>query len=164
LSLGVQTTEIMLAHLVNQFTVLVGQTALVFLFMLLVFNISCNGSLPLAIFITLVQGLCGMCYGLVVSSLCDEETSAIHLALGSFYPNLLLSGVLWPMEGMSVYLRYIAYFLPQTYAVESLRNVFARGWGIERPEVYWGIVISWGWIFAMLAFSLIVVRIRKYTG
>ena len=100
----------------------------------------------------------------MVSSLCDEETSAIHLALGSFYPNLLLSGVLWPMEGMSVYLRYIAYFLPQTYAVESLRNVFARGWGIERPEVYWGIVISWGWIFAMLAFSLIVVRIRKYTG
>ena len=40
------------------------KTALVFLFMLLVFNISCNGSLPLAIFITLVQGLCGMCYGI----------------------------------------------------------------------------------------------------
>ena len=53
----------MIAHLVNQFTVLVGQTALVFLFMILVFNIHCEGSLPLAIFITLLQGLCGMCYG-----------------------------------------------------------------------------------------------------
>ncbi len=56
-------TEIMLAHLVNQFTVLIGQTALVFLFMLLVFNIACHGSLALAVFITLLQGLCGMSYG-----------------------------------------------------------------------------------------------------
>jgi hypothetical protein len=60
---GVQMTEIMLAHLVNQFTVLIGQTALVFLFMLLVFNIACHGSLALAVFITLLQGLCGMSYG-----------------------------------------------------------------------------------------------------
>lgn len=57
----------MIAHLVNQFTVLVGQTALVFLFMILVFNIHCEGSLPLAIFITLLQGLCGMCYGKFLS-------------------------------------------------------------------------------------------------
>lgn len=56
----------MIAHLVNQFTVLVGQTALVFLFMILVFNIHCEGSLPLAIFITLLQGLCGMCYGKIL--------------------------------------------------------------------------------------------------
>lgn len=102
--------------------------------------------------------------GMVVSSLCDEENSAIQLALGSFYPNLLLSGVIWPLEGMPVALRYVSYFLPQTYAVESLRSVFGRGWGIDRPEVYVGIVISFGWIFAMLIFSVVVIRIRKYTG
>ena len=99
-----------------------------------------------------------------MSSLCDQETSAIHLTVGSFYPNLLLSGVLWPMEGMPVYLRYVAYFLPQTYAVEALRNIFARAWGLDRPEVYWGIAISFGWIFALLALSLLVIRVRKYTG
>ena len=60
---GVTTTEIMVAHLVNQFTVLCGQTALVFLFMLLVFAIPCHGSLASAVFITLLQGLCGMSYG-----------------------------------------------------------------------------------------------------
>lgn len=161
---GVTTTEIMIAHLVNQFTVLMGQTALVFIFMILVFQIPCVGSLSLAIFITLLQGMCGMSYGFVVSSLCDQETSAIHLSLGSFYPNLLLSGVLWPMEGMPIYLRYISYVLPQTYAVESLRNIFARGWGIEREEVYWGVVISFAWIFALISVSLFIIRVRKYTG
>merc|ERR1712071_268738 len=161
---GVTTTEIMIAHLVNQFTVLMGQTALVFVFMILVFQIPCIGSLTLAIFITLLQGMCGMSYGFVVSSLCDQETSAIHLSLGSFYPNLLLSGVLWPMEGMPVYLRYVSYFLPQTYAVESLRNIFARGWGFEREEVYFGVITSFAWICALISLSLIVIRVRKYTG
>jgi len=66
--------------------------------------------------------------------------------------------------GMPVFMRYIAYCMPQTYAIESLRSVFARGWGIERPDVYAGIFISLGWIFAMLISSLVVLRIRKYTG
>jgi len=99
-----------------------------------------------------------------VSSLCDEETSAIHFALGSFYPNLLLSGVVWPLEGMPTILRYFSYCLPQTYAVESLRNIFARGWGMTRPEVYLGFIISFGWIFFFLTLSIVVVRVRKYTG
>ncbi|XP_057380008.1 ABC transporter G family member 20-like [Daphnia carinata] len=161
---GVQMTEILLAHLVNQFTVLLGQTALVFLCMLTVFSIPCQGNLVLAVFITLLQGLCGMSYGLLVSSLCDSEISAIHLSLGSFYPTLLLSGIIWPIEGMSPYLRHFSYALPQTYAIEALRSVFARGWGAELPDVYYGILISTGWIFVMLAMSLAVVRIRKHTG
>ena len=102
--------------------------------------------------------------GFVVSSLCDQETSAIRLSLGSFYPNLLLSGVLWPMEGMPVYLRYVSYVLPQTYAVESLRNIFARGWGMEREEVYWGVIISFAWILGLISLSLFIIRVRKYTG
>jgi hypothetical protein len=56
-------TEILLAHLVNQFTILLGQTALVFVCMLAVFNIPCEGNLALAVFITLLQGLCGMSFG-----------------------------------------------------------------------------------------------------
>ena len=53
----------MVAHLVNQFTVLLGQTALVFIFILGVFAIPCHGNLGSAVFLTLLQGLCGMSYG-----------------------------------------------------------------------------------------------------
>ena len=37
--------------------------------------------------------------GFVISSLCNEEICAIQMSLGSFYPNVLFSGVLWPVEG-----------------------------------------------------------------
>ncbi|XP_046646484.1 ABC transporter G family member 20-like [Daphnia pulicaria] len=162
---GVQMTEVLLAHLVNQFTILLGQTALVFLCMLAVFNIPCEGNLALAVFITLLQGLCGMSFGFLVSSICDSEISAIHLSLGSFYPTLLLSGIIWPIEGMtSTWMRSLSYSLPQTYAIEALRSVFARGWSAELPDVYRGILISTGWIFIMLGLSLMVVRVRKHTG
>lgn len=60
-------TEVMIAHLVNQFAVLCGQTTLVYIFMLLVFDVACHGNLALAVTITLLQGLCGMCYGTSVS-------------------------------------------------------------------------------------------------
>jgi ABC-type multidrug transport system permease subunit len=99
----------------------------------------------------------------MITSLCDELNSAIHISLGSVYINLFISGILWPMEGMNVYLRYICYLMPQTLAIESLKNIMARGWGIERPEVFGGILISFGWIFALLGSSLVVGRIRKYT-
>ena len=56
--------------------------------------------------LTILQGICGMAFGLLVSALCDNEQDAIQLALGSFYPNLLLSGIIWPLEGMPQYLRY----------------------------------------------------------
>lgn len=56
-------TEILLAHLANQFTVLVGQTVMVFLVMLTIFGIPCVGNVFLAVLLTLLQGLCGMSFG-----------------------------------------------------------------------------------------------------
>ena len=79
---GVTTTEIMIAHLVNQFTVLMGQTALVFVFMILVFQIPCIGSLTLAIFITLLQGMCGMSYGM------SSSLPVAHAALSNTFTTL----------------------------------------------------------------------------
>jgi hypothetical protein len=55
--------EVLMSHLVNQFTAMIGQTALVFLVMLLIFSIPCQGSLVLAVFITFLQGFVGMSFG-----------------------------------------------------------------------------------------------------
>ena len=86
----------------------------------------------------------------------------MQLSIGSFYPNLLLSGILWPLEGMPLALQYIAKFLPNTLACQvnnellflsliisqlcliyqhiggnfqAMRDIMLRGWGIDRPEV-----------------------------
>ena len=80
-----------------------------------------------------------MSFGFLISSLCDSQAVAMQLSIGSFYPNLLLSGILWPLEGMPTYLRMVARFLPNTLACQAMRDIMLRGWGIDREEVYLGV-------------------------
>lgn len=94
-----------MSHVVTQFVVMVGQTVLVLLFMLVVYDVNCEGEIIWVICLTILQGLCGMCFGFLISAVCELERNAIQLALGSFYPTLLLSGVIWPLEGMPDVLR-----------------------------------------------------------
>ena len=104
---GVTSLEVMLAHVVAQFVVMVVQVALVLVFMIYVFDVPAKGPMVWIVGLTLLQGICGMAFGLVISALCDNEQDAIQLALGSFYPNLLLSGIIWPLEGMPSELRQV---------------------------------------------------------
>jgi len=104
---GVSPFEILFSHVITQFVVMCGQTTLVLIFMLVVFGVTNNGDLFWVIVLTLLQGMCGMCFGFLISSVCELERNAIQLALGSFYPTLLLSGVIWPIEGMPVVLRSV---------------------------------------------------------
>ncbi len=57
-----------------------------------------------------------MSFGLLISSLVASEVEAVQLSLASFFPSLLLSGILWPLQAIPVGLRYISYILPTTWA------------------------------------------------
>ena len=60
---GVLPAEIVFAQIATQIFVLVGQTAVALLMTLVVFGISCEGSIGIVIVVTLLQGIAGMCYG-----------------------------------------------------------------------------------------------------
>ena len=64
---GVTATEVMMAHVVAQFVVMVVQVALVLIFMIYVFEVPAHGPMLWVVCLTLLQGLCGMAFGLVVS-------------------------------------------------------------------------------------------------
>lgn len=97
----------------------------------------------------------GMAFGLFLSSVCTTENAAVQTAIAVFYPTMLLSGmlyyrqatlhndltlcdqrgtlvynyagVLWPLEGMPAWLRYISYSLPGTIPAEAMRGIMGRG-------------------------------------
>ncbi|XP_054734158.1 ABC transporter G family member 23 isoform X2 [Anastrepha obliqua] len=158
---GVTPGEILFSHVITQFVVMCGQTTLVLIFMLVVFGVTNNGDLLWVVVLTLLQGLCGMCFGFLISSVCELERNAIQLALGSFYPTLLLSGVIWPIEGMPIVLRYISLCLPLTLATTSLRSILTRGWAITEKAVYSGFLSTLAWIFGFLILTLLVLRAKR---
>lgn len=158
---GVTPLEILFSHVITQFVVMCGQTALVLIFMIYVFGVECKGDLLLVVILTILQGLCGMCFGFVISAICELERNAIQLALGSFYPTLLLSGVIWPVEGMPVILRYISLCLPLTMATTSLRSILTRGWNLVEPDVYLGFISTITWIVLFLTISMLVLKFKR---
>ncbi|CAI5654764.1 unnamed protein product [Oreochromis niloticus] len=143
---GVSSLETMLAHLFSQLFVISIQIILLLLMILLVLKVEAikpqnntkyrrgpfhwcifrnpnEGSLVLVIILIVLQGVTGISFGLVISSAIDDEQSANQAALGIFYPNLILSGIIWPVECIPYPLRYLSLVLPQTYASEALRCI-----------------------------------------
>ena len=139
---GVQPSEILASHIMTQCGVMIIQTAITLSFILLVFNIPCAGPVAWLAVITLLQGFAGMSFGFLISSLCDSEALAMQLSIGSFYPCLLLSGILWPLEGMSSWLQTLAKLLPNTLACQAMRDIMLRGWDISQSDVYLGVNIT----------------------
>ncbi len=96
--------------------------------------------------LTMLQGICGTTIGLIISAVCETQQDATQVALGIFYPNLILSGIIWPYESMPLALRYISYILPQTFACEAMRGILLRGWGITYMPVWRGFLVTIIWI------------------
>jgi len=158
---GVSPGQVLASHILVQFFVMVIQTIVTLSTIIIGFGIPCRGPIAWLAILTIFQGTAGMSFGFLISGLCDSQAVAMQLSIGSFYPNLLLSGILWPLEGMPSALQYIAKFLPNTLACQAMRDIMLRGWGIERPEVYFGLISTSIWIGIFLCLSWIVVKIKS---
>ncbi|XP_042891454.1 ABC transporter G family member 20-like [Penaeus japonicus] len=158
---GVQSSEVMLAHLTTQMMVMLVQIALILVFMFPVFKLPCEGNMLWVVLLSVLQGFCGMTFGLMTSALSNDENTAIMMALGIFYPLILLSGIVWPVQGIPVALRYVSYILPQTYACDAIRAVLYKGWDITYPTVYLGYIITIAWLLLHLIIAEVAIRIRK---
>ncbi|KAF7661925.1 hypothetical protein LDENG_00249910 [Lucifuga dentata] len=157
---GVSSLETILAHLFSQLFIISVQILLLLLFILLVFKIPNEGSLVLIIILIVLQGITGISFGLVISASIDNEQSANQAALGMFYPNLMMSGIIWPVECVPYPLRYISLMLPQTYASEALRCIMYRGWGLSQMMVWRGFAVTIGWNIFFLILATVIFKLR----
>lgn len=143
---GVRAPEILLAQLFSQFIMLFFQICCLLVVALGIFRLPMVGDLALVVLLAMSLGLAGMMLGLTISASTEDEQKATQLALGTFFPTLLLSGVIWPLQGMPLPLRYVSYCLPTTWAADAMRSIMSRGWGMSYPEVWKGFLITWSWL------------------
>ncbi|EGD77792.1 hypothetical protein PTSG_08882 [Salpingoeca rosetta] len=155
---GARASDVILAHMATQFWILAGQTAAVLFFALVVFKLPIVGSLAWVIVLMMMLGLSGMAYGLFISTQVDSEVGAIQVAMGSFFPVLLLSGVLWPLQAIPQWLLYISYIMPTTWAAEAMRSLMLRGWTILHQDVWLGFVVVLAWTLLLLFFAAVGIR------
>jgi ABC-2 type transport system permease protein len=123
----------------------------------LVFDVPFNGSVAtlalgavLFLFVTL-----GM--GVLISSVSENQGQAIQLAMMTLLPQVLLSGMLFPIESMAAGVRWISYLLPLTYFIQISRGVMLRAASLSslaQPLVLLGVL-------GVVVFGLAVLRFRR---
>ena len=101
-----------------------------------------------------------MSFGFFLSTVCNTSMDAIKLSIGSCFPHMLLCGIIWPLEGMPrQWMMTVARIFPHTEAVQGMRDIMLRGWGIAQSNSIWyGMGISSAWILAFLTVSWMLVK------
>ncbi|CAF0942665.1 unnamed protein product [Brachionus calyciflorus] len=150
---GINAVEVLSAHIASKIIIMTVQITLLILISTLVFGVNMKGSIFVSALLLLLQGFCGMSFGLACSSLAKDETEVIQITIGSIFPVMLLSGILWPIEGMPDWLRFITNFSPLTHSAEAIRSVASRGWSLGVTTVWFGTitVIGWSALFNLIA-------------
>src|SRR3990170_3422459 len=98
--------------------------------------------------------------GVLISSVSENQGQAIQLALMTLLPQVLLSGLIFPLSSMGPGVRWIGYLLPLTYFNQVARGVMVRGAPFDSLLVPLGLLA----VLGALAFTLSVARFRGFLG
>jgi len=92
------------------------------------FHVPLRGSLLLLCICSMTYLLVALGIGLLVSTLVKSQFLASQLAmLLTFLPAMMLSGFLYDLRSMPVFIRAITYMLPARYAVALMQTIYLAG-------------------------------------
>jgi ABC-2 type transport system permease protein len=95
--------------------------------------------------------------GVLISTVSENQGQAIQLALMTLLPQVLLSGLIFPLESMAAGVRWIGYLLPLTYFNQVARGVMLKGAPFEAMVLPLSLLAGLG----LLVFGLAVLRFRS---
>jgi ABC-2 type transport system permease protein len=95
--------------------------------------------------------------GVLVSSVSQNQGQAIQLAMILLLPQVLLSGMIFPVDSMAAGVRWIAYVLPLTYFIDLARGVMLRAAPIDALWLPLGMLA----VLGVVVFGLAVLRFRR---
>jgi len=142
---GVSSKSIIIGHYIMSNVILIVQTAMLLAIVVFGFRVAVEGSIGWVIVILLALGGVGMSLGLVISGAASIEVEAVQLSLSAYFPALLMSGVIWPVEAIPTWISWLSYSLPTTWAAAALRSIMIRGWGVAYRQVWLAVVIIVAW-------------------
>lgn len=130
------------------------QTTLILVLGHLIFAVPLDGSLGALAATTLAFIGASLALGLVLSTIATSQLQAMQMTVFILLPSILLSGFMFPYEGMPVPAQYIAEALPVTHFMRTIRAVVLRGAGL--PEVAFDTL----WLVGFMLVGLLVASLR----
>ncbi len=147
--------DVLIGKIAPYFLVAAVDLALVLGVGMWLFGVPMRGSWGLLILGALLFLFVTLSIGVLISSVSQNQGQAIQLAMLTVLPQILLSGLIFPLASMAAGVRWIAYILPLTYFVEISRGVMLLGQPIGdlwRPFLYLAVLGAVVVTFATLRF------------
>jgi len=144
----VTTTELMIGKIIPYIVIGLIQVTLIMLLGIFLFHVPVNGQVMAIYLVALIFIAANLSLGLVISTIAKNQFQAMQLTFFFFLPSILLSGFMFPFEGMPRAAQYIAEVLPLTHFVRLIRGIMLRGAEISQMS---------NDIYALLLFMLVTI-------
>jgi ABC-2 type transport system permease protein len=157
LAMPVRPIEVMLGKIVPYVALGYVQVLLILTLAVLVFAVPVRGSVPLLLLALGVFIAGNLALGLTFSTVARTQMQAQQMAQFSLLPSFMLSGFMFPFQGMPAWARVIGEVMPLTHVLRICRGVLLKGNGLWQilPEL-WPMAL-----FAMVAGAIAVYSYRE---
>ena len=150
--------DVFLGKIVPYFAVAAVDLAIVLAVGVAIFGVPFNGSpavfaLGALLFLFVTLGI-----GVLISTVSQNQGQAIQLAVMTMLPQILLSGLIFPLSSIVAGVRWISYLLPLTYFNEISRGVMLRAEPIGplwRPFTFMAVL-------GLVIVALAILRFRTF--
>lgn len=153
----VHSTELMLGKIFPYIIIGLIQLTLILALGRLLFEVPIRGSYLHVLLAALVFIATNLSLGLLISTSATTQFQAMQLTFFFFLPSILLSGFMFPFDGMPVIAQLIAEVLPLTHFNRLIRGIVLRGADIQSM---WEEVAALG-LFMLVAMTLAIARFNK---
>ncbi|MCC6216821.1 MAG: ABC transporter permease [Polyangiaceae bacterium] len=135
----VRRTELVVGKIVPYVLIGYVQMTLILLAGSFVFDVPIVGSLPLLYALAFVFIAANLALGLFFSTLARTQQQAMQMSFFFMLPNILLSGFMFPFEGMPREAQWISQGLPLTHFLRIVRGITLKGADFQdvRLELVW---------------------------
>ena len=142
--------EIVLGYMLGFTLLALLQAAEVLVFSLYVLKVHNSGNVVLIFAIETLMALSAVNLGIFLSMFARTEFQAVQFIPLAVAPQMLLSGVIFPISSEPSWLQAISNVLPLTYAVNGLRDVMLKGADLGWAAVQVDIAVLIGFCLLMI--------------
>ncbi|MDR3748119.1 MAG: ABC transporter permease [Acidobacteriota bacterium] len=146
--------EVMTGKLIPYIGIGLIQSTIILLAARFVFHVPFFGNIGAVYLVALLFVAANLTVGITFSSLAGNQLQAVQLTVFYFLPNILLSGFMFPFQGMPKWAQALGNLLPLTYFNRLIRGIMLKGNG-------WA--DSWPSAWPLMVFTLVVMTVAVKT-
>jgi ABC-2 type transport system permease protein len=119
--------ELVSGYILGFILVSIAQAAITFTILVVVFKVPIQGSLLAILILVILVGAGALSFGAFLSNFATSEYQVMQFNPLVTLPQVLLSGVMVPLQSVPDWLRPLSYIFPLTYSTDAFKLVLLKG-------------------------------------